>query len=220
MAGAAVVVLTPDDLVRLRDDLLGDDDSAEERETKGQARPNVYYEAGFADALGRERTVIVEVGPVKSFSDAAGRHVVRYDGSAAKRNALAQRLSVAGLSVDTSGEGWLTAGDVGQAVAMASDALQKLGEPSATVIQKGVLLERIEVALGLLEELKRSSKYDDLSDLPDQSLEFVMHAQAILDAMPGDSTYTREAAAVRTSETHERIPVLAAALRTLRAEIN
>lgn len=113
MADAALIILTPDDIVRLRDDLLRDDDPDAERELRGQARPNVFYEAGFADALGRDRTVIVEVGRPKSFTDVTGRHVVRYDGSAPMRNTLAERLRVAGLDVDTSGQEWLTAGDLG-----------------------------------------------------------------------------------------------------------
>jgi hypothetical protein len=36
-------------------------------------------------------------------SDAAGRHVVRYDGTPGKRHAFAERLRLAGLIVDTQG---------------------------------------------------------------------------------------------------------------------
>ncbi|WP_166659065.1 TIR domain-containing protein [Labedaea rhizosphaerae] len=110
MADAAVILFTPDDQVRLRADLLGSDDNESERQLYGQARPNVYYEAGIADAIDISRTVLVEVGRVKPFSDAAGRHVVRFDGSPAKRSALAQRLQTAGLAADLSGQDWLTAG--------------------------------------------------------------------------------------------------------------
>jgi predicted nucleotide-binding protein len=124
MADAAVIIITPDDVVRLRHDLVREDDSSTERSWAGQARPNVFYEAGFADALGRDRTVILEVGNVKNFSDITGRHVVRYDGSAGKRNALAERLRLAGLAADTSGQDWLHVGDVEAAVAQASAALE------------------------------------------------------------------------------------------------
>ena len=112
MANAALVVLTPDDNVRLREDLQRDDDASAEHVLSGQARPNVFYDAGYADALGRERTVIIAVGTVKDFSDVLGRHVVRYDGGAVMRNTLAGRLKVAGLSPDTTGSDWLTAGDL------------------------------------------------------------------------------------------------------------
>jgi hypothetical protein len=116
MADATLVLLTPDDMVQLRGDLVRDDDDQDERACLGQARPNVFYEAGIADALGRERTIIVEVGRVKSFSDVAGRHVLRLDGSSSRRNALAERLKIAGLDPDTSGADWLSAGDIAGAV--------------------------------------------------------------------------------------------------------
>ncbi|MCZ2807595.1 nucleotide-binding protein [Modestobacter sp. VKM Ac-2983] len=107
MATAAVVLLTPDDEVRLRDELVHDGDGADEKELRYQARPNVYYEAGFADAIGRQRTVMIEIGSVKSFSDASGRHAVRYDGSPSKKKVIAERLKIAGLDVDDAGEDWL-----------------------------------------------------------------------------------------------------------------
>lgn len=124
MASAALVLLTPDDLVELRQDLLRDDDGPYEHALYGQGRPNVYYEAGFADAIGRERTVIVELGEVKPFSDVSGRNAVRYDGSAAKRNALAERLEAAGLAPDKHGSDWLTVGDVTQQMQQARESVQ------------------------------------------------------------------------------------------------
>lgn len=123
MADAAVVVITPDDLVKLRPDLLYEDDGEVERRIHGQARPNVVYEAGYADALGLNRTLIIEVGNSKPFSDIAGRNTLRYDGSPAKRNALAERLRLAGLEPDTSGGDWLTLGDVGGAIRKAAAAI-------------------------------------------------------------------------------------------------
>lgn len=123
MADVAVIILSADDIVRLRQDLARDSDGDNERLFQGQARPNVFYEAGIADALGRERTLLVEVGDVKSFSDVSGRHVLRYDGSAPKKNALAERLKVAGLEVDTGGSDWLTKGDVTASVLAARTAI-------------------------------------------------------------------------------------------------
>lgn len=124
MADAAVVLFTPDELVRLRDDLVSDSDSYQERTLQGQARPNVYYEAGIADSIDRRRTVLVDVGQVKGFSDASGRLVVRFDGSVGKRKTLAERLKSAGLEVDITGSDWLTDGDFESAIEASARALK------------------------------------------------------------------------------------------------
>lgn len=219
MAQAAVVVLTPDDIVRLRDDLVTDHDSAEEREFRGQARPNVYYEAGIADTLGRERTVIIEIGEVKSFSDAAGRHVVRYDGSPGKRNALAERLRLAGLTVDTSGTDWLQVGDVGPAVSAVRAALEAPTSSASMTVDRDEVTGAIDRLLDHLGELRARSRHDDLSDLPDESLEFTFRAQALFDRYASGSSYALEVERVRGQAPHLRIPVLAAAMRALLLEV-
>lgn len=219
MAGAAVVLITPDDLVQLRADLLHDDDGLDEREVRGQARPNVYYEAGIADGLGRDRTVIVEVGAVKSFSDAAGRHVVRFDGSPGKRHALAERLKLAGLAVNTGGQAWLTAGDVSSSLNAAGSAIEKgAAFSAAATIEKEDFLKRVDTLLAMHATMSRAAKYADLSDLEAESLEFAFRAQAFMDRYAADTPYSTEVLAVRTKQPHERIPVLVAALRSLRAE--
>lgn len=219
MAGAALVLLTPDDLVQLRSDLIRDDDGPDEREVRGQARPNVYYEAGIADALGRERTVIVEIGKVKSFSDAAGRHVVRYDGSAARRHTLAERLRLAGLSVDTTGQDWLTAGDVGPALEAAAEAAAagQASGPRMTVDRESLIAD-IDALLQAHADLRAAAEFGDLSDKPDESLELAFKAQALVDRVASGSSYSSEAERVRAEEPHERIPVLMAVLRALRSE--
>jgi predicted nucleotide-binding protein len=116
MADAVIVLITPDDLVRLRPDLLSSDDSENEREIRGQARANVIYEAGIADALDRSRTVLVELGGVKSLSDLSGRNVVRFDGGSRSRNKLVSRLESAGLNPIRRGEDWLEVGDFDTAI--------------------------------------------------------------------------------------------------------
>jgi len=127
MADAVVVLSTPDDLVRLRPDLLSSDDLAHEREIHGQARANVIYEAGIADALDRSRTVLVELGGVKSLSDLSGRNVVRFDGEAPSRHTLVGRLKSAGLDPDTTGGDWLVTGEFGTAIEAA-----RMGVATAT----------------------------------------------------------------------------------------
>jgi hypothetical protein len=65
-------------------------------------------------AFGRfpDRTVIVEIGNLRPFSDVAGRHVVRLDDSTQRRQELALRLRACGCDVEIeSRTDWHTAGD-------------------------------------------------------------------------------------------------------------
>ena len=110
LAQAVVVLLTPDDVAYLRPEYANGDDDPERVPTP-QARPNVLFEAGMAIGRHPERTVLVELGSLRPFSDVAGRHAVRLDDSSQKRNDLANRLKDAGCDVTTSGSDWLTAGD-------------------------------------------------------------------------------------------------------------
>jgi predicted nucleotide-binding protein len=110
-ARAVVVLLTPDDLAQLRTDLIATSDPAFERRPMGQARPNVLFEAGMAFSSHPDRTVMVQVGNVRPFSDTAGRHVVHMSDEYAKRQELATKLKNAGCDVDTSGSDWVSAGD-------------------------------------------------------------------------------------------------------------
>jgi predicted nucleotide-binding protein len=108
---AVVVLFSPDDLARLRPELLTKSDGTSEKQLRGQPRPNVLFEAGLA--LGRHpgKTILVEVGKLRKFSDIAGRHVVRLSNEYAKRNDLANRLENLGCKVDKQGTDWTTAGD-------------------------------------------------------------------------------------------------------------
>lgn len=109
-ARAVVVFMTPDDIAQLRPEYASGTDDPELTPTP-QARPNVLFEAGMALGLHPNRTILVELGSLRSFSDVAGRHAVRLDNSPAKRSELANRLKNAGCAVDTSGSNWYDAGD-------------------------------------------------------------------------------------------------------------
>ena len=111
LAQAIVVLLTPDEISYLRSE-YADGEHDPETIAVAQARPNVLFEAGMAMGRSADRTVLVELGAVRPFSDVIGRHSIRLDNSAAKRKALAQRLRTAGCTVDTTGDDWLTAGDL------------------------------------------------------------------------------------------------------------
>jgi hypothetical protein len=56
---------------------------------------------------------IVEFGHLRPFSDIAGRHSVKMDGSTEKRQELAARLQKAGYAVKLTGTDWHRAGDLG-----------------------------------------------------------------------------------------------------------
>jgi len=105
-AQAVVALFTPDDEARLRQDYVRDGDPLHERELTGQARPNVLFEAGMALATHSNRTILVELGHLRPFSDVGGRHVIRLDGSALPLRELANRLRDAGCPIDDSGNDW------------------------------------------------------------------------------------------------------------------
>lgn len=109
-AQAVIVLQTPDDVAHLHESLTypGDPETAPQM----QPRPNVLYEAGMAMGRNPDRTLIVELGQVKVFSDIHGRHSVRLDNSVAKRQDLANRLLTAGCDVRMRGTDWHEAGDL------------------------------------------------------------------------------------------------------------
>jgi hypothetical protein len=109
-AQAIVVLETPDDIAYLHPSLTYPGDP--ECDAQPQPRPNVLFEAGMAMGRDPHRTVIVELGRVRVFSDIHGRHVVRLDNSVGKRQDLAERLQNAGCSVELSGRDWHEAGDL------------------------------------------------------------------------------------------------------------
>ena len=128
-ANAVVVLFTPDDEARLREQYRRHSDPDFEVVLSGQARPNVLFEAGMAMGLNKDHTVLVELGWLKPFSDIAGLHVIRLVDSPASRQELAQRLELAGCPVDLKGHDWLTAGDI-------TDALTSMdhGPPGTEVL--------------------------------------------------------------------------------------
>ncbi len=115
-AHAVVVLLTPDDEARLREPFRKTNEDSTESKLTGQARQNVLFEAGAAMAHRPNRTVIVELGTLRPFSNISGLHTVRLDDSAEKRKELAQRLSIAGCPVDLGGNDWIRTGEFESAV--------------------------------------------------------------------------------------------------------
>jgi len=111
-AQAVVVLFTPDDVAKLRPELCGDEEPEHEINLTPQARANVLFESGMAMARHPNRTIMVEVGKLRPFSDVGGRHTIRMDNSSKKRNELATRLGKAGCPVNLAGTDWQTTGDL------------------------------------------------------------------------------------------------------------
>jgi hypothetical protein len=110
-AKAVVILMTPDDEVQLRPDLLKKSDDASERKPSRQARPNVLFEAGLAFATHERHTIIVEVGKVRQFTDIGGIHTVRLTGGSPHALTLfANRLETAGCRTNRLNTDWLSAG--------------------------------------------------------------------------------------------------------------
>lgn len=113
-AQAVVALMTDDEEVQLRDSLLKEGEASSRA---FQARPNVIFEAGLAFGLHPKRTIIVELGNLRPFSDLSGIHVIRLDNTAARRQDFIERLKIAGCSVDIDGKtDWTTTGNFEAAV--------------------------------------------------------------------------------------------------------
>lgn len=111
MAQAAVVLLTGDDEARMRSDFLCPNDAESESVLTPQARPNVLYEAGMAMGRYPDRTILVEIPPLRPFTDIAGIYTIRMDNSTEKRQILANGLERVGCDVQLKGTAWHTEGD-------------------------------------------------------------------------------------------------------------
>ena len=126
-AHAVVVLMTPDDEAYLSVPLRNDNDPSHETELTGQARPNVLFEAGMAMGRSEDRTILVELGRLRPFSDIGGRHVIRLNDTSQRRQELAQRLEAAGCPVNLSGTDWHTAGNFDEALERAERRSSELG---------------------------------------------------------------------------------------------
>ena len=106
---AVVVLFSPDEMAYLKEQFWGADDKHGDGKPAGQARPNVLFEAGLALGAYSDKTVIVQVGKVRPFSDIAGKHLIKLSEDRG-RNDLANRLKDIGCDVNRVGNDWMTAG--------------------------------------------------------------------------------------------------------------
>jgi predicted nucleotide-binding protein len=92
---AVIVLFTGDDEVKLKDKYHKPDDNEEEKRLTPQSRPNVIFEAGLSFGLNPNRTIFVQIGEHKNFSDLSGVHFVKFDSSNESKKALSNRLKLA-----------------------------------------------------------------------------------------------------------------------------
>ncbi|GAA1025327.1 MULTISPECIES: nucleotide-binding protein [Amycolatopsis] len=106
---AIIVLLTPDEVVYLKPRFIRPDDVAG---VQCQPRPNVLYEAGLALGLFPDKTVLVEFGKVRRFTDLDGRYFLQLDNDTHSRQRLALRLRDLECAVDLDRLDWQRTGDL------------------------------------------------------------------------------------------------------------
>lgn len=109
-AQAAVVVLTPDDVVMLHPQLRSASEDRFELYPALQPRPNVLIELGIVLAVYPKNTIILEFGQLRPIADLGGRNLIRFhEGISVAETVrkVAGRLEEAGCRVDDSGADWL-----------------------------------------------------------------------------------------------------------------
>lgn len=115
-AQAAIILLTGDDVACLGQQFVETHDSADDKQLTPQARPNVLFEMGMAFGKYPARTVIVQFGHTRPFSDVAGRNTIQFRDNPQSRKKLADRLTTSKCLVRTDARtDWLTAGDFSSA---------------------------------------------------------------------------------------------------------
>src|SRR5262249_32631795 len=98
------------EIAYLKDQFWSTGDRSGDGKPQGQPRPNVLFEAGLALGAHPDKTVLVQVGKVRAFSDIAGKHLVKLSDELPKRNELANRLEKLGCEINKVGNDWMTEG--------------------------------------------------------------------------------------------------------------
>ncbi|HEV3073301.1 MAG TPA: nucleotide-binding protein [Thermoanaerobaculia bacterium] len=158
-AQAVVVLLTPDDEVRLAPENMRVNEAPDETQIRLQPRPNVLYEAGIAIGRYPARTLLIVVGNVKLHSDIQGQHLIRLDNETNQRNEVANRLRIAGCNPNTARSDWLKEGDftIPNTDRMATDApydhrgnwLDRLGWMMGMVFHIGAIISILTLVASL-----------------------------------------------------------------------
>ncbi|MFR9795177.1 CATRA conflict system CASPASE/TPR repeat-associated protein [Streptomyces sp. MS06] len=118
IAQAVVVLMTPDDIVRLHPDLFKPrGEGTGETLPSMQARPNVLIELGMALITHPTGTLLLRLGEHRTISDIDGLNYIDLNESQSCRQNIVSGLIAAGCPVDTMGSDWLNEGDFKSMVA-------------------------------------------------------------------------------------------------------
>jgi len=98
-AQAVIVLLTGEEMVRLCKELQREDDDEFEGLFCPQPTQEQIFEAGYAFGTSPRRTILVQIGDVRPFSDIAGRHVLHFTGTDEDYNLLRTHLILAGCVI-------------------------------------------------------------------------------------------------------------------------
>jgi len=186
-AQAIVVVMTPDDEAKLRKPYQKDDDPEYEKAPTPQPRPNVLFEAGFAMGHAPDRTVLIQIGNVRPFSDIQGRHVVRLDNTREKREDIAQRLRSVGCPVDLKGDDWLTKGDFEIHETPDSTPVESSGSDgsaaSAQNAQRELEQTEVDILNAMADMARKGQKHYVVDDIAPKLGQHVDRVQYFLDRL-------------------------------------
>ena len=87
-AQAVIVLFTGDDRTRLRSGLRRHNGESDEKKYWFQPGQDQVFEAGYAFGHSPERTILIQVGRVKLFSDIDGRYIPNFTGKEKERRDL------------------------------------------------------------------------------------------------------------------------------------
>jgi hypothetical protein len=178
-----------------------------------------------------DRTLLVEFGHLRGFSDLAGVYVVRFDGSAQTRRAVASRLQAIGCAVDDKGDRWLTAGrfppalravtaaDLGFEV---TETIEARGVVKPTNALRGIPLRWILLArLAAMHREQASSHHVLTLDVPGiatQAGAEVTDVRAVLSELVTEGLVEGYAETLGRTAVDGACKITAGGLRRLRAE--
>lgn len=104
LAQAVIVLLTEDEKVQLCKDFQDADDEEFEKIFYAQPTQEQIFEAGYAFGASPKRTILVQIGQVRPFSDIVGRYVLHFTGTEEDYTLLRARLKLAGCFSRTGSE--------------------------------------------------------------------------------------------------------------------